>query len=52
MEKSRWKSGERKESDSHMSERAKEREVEREGGHRLTGESERASEHPAKKEAR
>lgn len=36
--------GERKESDSHMSERAKEREVEREGGRGLTGEweSERA----------
>lgn len=32
VEKPRRKSGERKESDSHMSERAKEGEIEREGG--------------------
>jgi len=50
VEKLRWKSGERKESDSHMSERTKEGEVEREGGQVKT--CERASEHPMKKEAR
>lgn len=44
MEKPRRKSGERKESDSHMSERAKEREVEREGGQVNRRASVRASE--------
>lgn len=44
MEQPRWKSGERKESDSHMSERAKEGEVKREGRQVNWRVSERASE--------